>query len=163
MSRDQIIRVPLDKILDYPNIIVLKVKKQIPFSNKKKKKVFNLFKSVPDFTYYIDHYEVEEVIYNGNGELVKIKEGQQITVRSAEFQKNLDRHKKYYIKNIRRSMYVYVYENELDINTTDRAIVFITYSEKERMFEYSVDGAYDSIDKKEIVLQLLKKKKLINN
>ena len=163
MSRDQIIQVPLDKILDYPNIIVLKVKKQIPFSNKKKKKVFNLFKSVPDFTYYIDHYEVEELIYNGNGELVKIKEGQQITVRSAEFQKNLDRHKEYYIKNIRRSMYVYVYENELDINTTDRAIVFITYSEKERMFEYSVVGAYDSIDKNDIILQLLKKKKLINN
>ncbi|PKV51713.1 hypothetical protein ATE84_3811 [Aquimarina sp. MAR_2010_214] len=158
MSRDRVVQVPLEKILDSPNIIVLKVKKQNPFSDKKKKKIFNLSKPVPDFTYYIDHYQVEEVIYNGNGELVKIEEGQKIAVRSANFKRNLDRHKKYYLENIRKSIYVYVYKNKFDINAVDRAIVFITYSKKKGMFEYNVKGAYDNIDKKEKVLQLLKAK-----
>ncbi len=43
----------------------------------------------------------------------------------------------------------------MDITTVNQAIIYITYQEEDKVFEYVVQGAYDSIDKKENILNLL--------
>ncbi|WP_160114054.1 hypothetical protein [Aquimarina sp. AU119] len=56
---------------------------------------------------------------------------------------------------MRKSIYTYHYEKEMDITTVNQAIIYITYQEEDKVFEYVVQGAYDSIDKKENILNLL--------
>ncbi|WP_282081094.1 hypothetical protein [Aquimarina algiphila] len=154
MSRDRRVSVSLHDILQRPSTIVVKVKKNNPFSVQQEEKVKKGLMSGPNFIHPIHHYKVEEILYKGN-EANQINIGQDISVRRANFRTHLRRHKMYHLRKMRKSIYTYHYEKEMDITTVNQAIIYITYQEEDKVFEYVVQGAYDSIDKKENILNLL--------
>ncbi len=155
MSRDKRVPVSLNFILERPSTIVVKVKKNNPFSVQREEKITKGLKSVPSFKHFTHHYKVEEVLY-ANHDVKRIKMGKDIIVHRADYHNYFKLHKMYYLEKVSRSRYIYYYEKEMDIDAVDQAIIYIKYQKEDNIFEYVVQGAYDSIHKKKDILNLLR-------
>ena len=155
MSREMPVPVSLEDILKRQSIIVVRVKKRKPFSVKQKQRLRKIFLFGPYFTHFTDQYTVEEILYPYN-DVQKIKVGQDISVRRANYHTHFNRHKVYRLKQMSKSIYTYHYDKGIDISAVDEAIIYIMYKEEDKVFEYCVQKAYDNLDKKEEVLNILR-------
>lgn len=148
--------ISLREVLRPTTTMVLKVCKSDPFWTTGTISISTKEKSAPDFSYSIHHYKVLQILHNQNAWDLHVN--QEIKVRSADFNSQLNTHKQYYLQGLSKSYFVKIYENTIDLEKANEAIIFICPNWETETLEYTIRGAIHDANDTEEIMKLLAKK-----
>jgi proteasome lid subunit RPN8/RPN11 len=151
--------IDLKELIKQSSHIYLAEKGQPPKSIKKIK-IHENIERYPPFNMKVHHFKVVKELFNNKRLPIP---GGEINVYSADWEIELSKHKKRYLKNFiieneRPNNEKLNYSTDTDFNSKN-LILFLRY-EEENNFVFSANHAYESIVKHDEILNILKRKSL---
>ncbi len=115
----------------------------------------NKERNFPPYIKTAYNFKIKEILHSGRVEL----KNNLISVDEASSNFKLDLHKGFYLNGMRKSPIMESYESSLDYNkyeSSDELIIFLSYRLKPFKLKFVVENAYESVDLKEKIVNLIK-------
>ncbi|MEQ8810342.1 MAG: hypothetical protein RIE59_14825 [Imperialibacter sp.] len=147
--------VTTEELVSQSDLIVI-VRRAEPFTSVVKKRT-SLWLWKPPFEVIYHHYVIEKVLFRSSREEVPEVAAVNLKVRMADYSRKRTVHKLYYNKGIRKIPIYRHYEGGIKPTEAALLIVFCQYKPEEKVFEYTVQGACESVEMEKTILSFLAK------
>ena len=144
---------PLKDLIERSDYIFV-VKKLEPSYTVEEIKIHQDIKKYPPFKKVINHFNIEEELFNKDKACMN---GKDINIISADFHTELLVHKMYYLEGTHKSPIYSNYESSLEYGKANELIIFLR-SSKDNDFAFTCHGAYEAVSKKQEIVDIIKRK-----
>ncbi|MBI4056013.1 MAG: hypothetical protein HY399_00490 [Elusimicrobia bacterium] len=151
-------KISLEDVMDWSRVVVIaKLKKTETEKIKISSSDLETKKKAPPFLKRIFYFERVEVLYSRP----EVALGKILAVLSANYEGELESHRRYYLENISESPIYFAYKPS---ESAERALekkqpVLLFLRNEGQTFQFIVEDSYESLDKKDQILKMIEKKK----
>ena len=156
----------LEQVIENSSVIAVVKKGEPPFIVEEVP-IHKDRQKFPPFKKSIYLFEITDILYKNDSahqatfsQNVSLSPGDTIKVLQADYDKELDLHKRYNLEGDMKTIEIGHYKDyDMKLEKSKECIVFLCYNQNEKMLEFTADGSIEALNKKDKIIGYLRKMK----